>query len=394
MLWLLEPEVRKRMEQAQVAGFEMSAQQRTDFMARFDDHESRHSSRILSIAGNIAEIQIVGVLTAVPDWSAMFFGGGNTLYSEIISALSDAQNDPNVDSIVMAFDSPGGTVAGVLETVEAIQRITKSIKAVVSNFATSAAYLLVSQAGSISALNRMSTLGSVGVVASVSIDEDIIDITSKAAPDKAPDVTTVEGRETVQTYLDGLHQVMVEAIASGRGTTVKNVNVNYGHGGLVLADAALAKGMIDSISGVSTTVLNGSPTTTAQSGGESMEAIEMNLEELRAQNPALFAEVVNEGVMQERDRVTAHAEMGKSFGAMELALDAIADGSNMTQTLQAKYQTAGRNASDIQAVNADDADASAADRTANLNPDTGEEKANAVADILEQGMALEALTHG
>lgn len=393
MLWLLESEVRKRIEQAQVAGFEMTEAQRMEFLARFDDHDGRRSSRILSIAGNVAEIQVVGVLTVAPDWGAMFFGGGNTLYSEIISALSDAQNDPNVDSIVMAFDSPGGSVAGVLETVEAIQRTTKPIKGVVSNFATSAAYLLVSQVGSISALNRMSTLGSVGVVASVFVDEDVVDITSKAAPDKAPDVTTVEGRETVQTYLDGLHEIMVGAIASGRGTTVENVNTNYGHGGLVLADAALAKGMIDSISGVSTTVISGSQTTTAQSGGESMEASDMTLEELRAQHPALFAEAVNKGVMQERDRVTAHAEMGKSFGAMELALNAIADGSDMTQTLQAKYQTAGRNAADIAAADADDAAASVADGTGKPISDPGDQ-ADAVADLMEQGMALEALTNG
>ena len=46
-----------------------------------------------------AVINIHGVLTDKPDFSAMFYGGGNTVYSDIISALVDADNDPSVKNI-------------------------------------------------------------------------------------------------------------------------------------------------------------------------------------------------------------------------------------------------------------------------------------------------------
>ena len=44
-----------------------------------------------------------------------------------------------------------------------------------------------------------------------------------------------------------MHALFAERIASGRGITVEKVNADFGQGGLLLADLALAAGMIDTI---------------------------------------------------------------------------------------------------------------------------------------------------
>jgi ATP-dependent protease ClpP protease subunit len=66
----------------------------------------------------------------------------------------------------------------------------------------------------------------------------------------------------------------------------------------------------------------------------------MNVAQLKADHPELFAEVVNLGVTQERERVTAHLTMGEASGDMALAVASINDGSEMSANINAKYMAA------------------------------------------------------
>jgi ATP-dependent Clp protease protease subunit len=67
---------------------------------------------------------------------------------------------------------------------------------------------------------------------------------------------------------------------------------------------------------------------------------EMKISELRAQHPELYAEVVETGVNQERERVTAHLTMGEASGDMELAVASINSGADMNASINAKYMAA------------------------------------------------------
>lgn len=384
-MWLLEASVRQAIEQAQKSGFMPTVEQQTNFEAARIGNDSGANSRILSVAGSSAEVAVKGVITKAPSFLAMLFGGGNTTYPEIISALAEAESDPSIKDITLAIDSPGGHFDGLFDTLAAIQSTSKPVKALVSNVGASAAYAIASQADEIIAANRATRVGSVGVVATFAADDGTISITSTNAPKKRPDVTTEEGKAMVREELDAMHEIFVDAIAEGRNTRIDKVNADFGQGATLLAGEALNRGMIDAVADSPLKVVKNTKTTTA-SGGKKPEIGSMDLKELKAQHPDVYAAAVQEGTDQERDRVTAHLIMGEKSGAMETASAAIKDGQGMTATLQATYLTAGMNRSDVASRQDDDAGANAGDN-ANISDDQGD-SGDAVASMVEGRLGL------
>ena len=356
-MWLLEPNMRAIIAQVEKNGFTPTAKQ----IEAFSSGEPGDSgSRIMSIAGDTADIHIKGVLTDTPSFLAMIFGGGNTTYPAIISAIASAEQNDAISNIILSVDSPGGHIDGLFNAVSAIASAEKPIKAIVSNQASSAAFALVAQADEILAVNEASRFGSIGVKASFFVSEDQVDITSTKAPKKAPDVTTADGKADIRAELDPIHDIFVSSIAKGRGTTTEKVNADFGQGGTVLAEEAIKRGMIDSVSNnipqVSGTAqgstANVAPpkadkinNTSANKGANQREVKSMNVDELKAQHRETFAAVLamgsEQGVAEERDRVSAHLKMGEASGDMATATKAISEGSGMTALLQSTYMAAG-----------------------------------------------------
>jgi ClpP class serine protease len=363
-MWLIQTAVRQALEQAQTSGWSPTAEQHLDFEARMSAAAGGDTPRLLTIAGNSAEIAITGAITNAPNMFAFLFGGGNTTYPDIIAALAVAEQDPEVETITLAIDSPGGTISGLFDALAAIENTTKPTRAVVSNLAASAAYAIAAQTDEIVAGNRAARFGSVGIVVSGFVDADAVAITSTDAPKKAPDISTEEGRAVVREELDAMHEIFVESIAAGRGTTIDQVNADFGQGATLLAAEAQARGMIDTLA---TTSLNAVSTnqTTNQPG-----AIDMDLNTLKASHPGVYAEALQAGVTQERERASAHIIMGQGSGDLTTALAAVQDGSEMTPSLSATYMMAAANRSDTQAATTDDlAAASAADGAASDDND-------------------------
>lgn len=329
---------------------------------------------------------------------AMFFGGGNTTYPDIVSAIGIAEQDPNVEKIDMMIDSPGGEIAGLFALIDVINSAKKPINAIVSNTAASAAYAIASSADKIIAKNNSARFGSIGIVVDMRLDANKVSITSTNAPNKRPDISTEEGKAVVRAELDDVHSLFAAAIASGRNTTVDKVNTSFGQGGMFLADEALKRGMIDSIAKTSLqSVKNTNQTKTAAIGGDNSKVKSMDLATLKAEHPEAYAaavkvgrdEGITVGVTQERDRVNAHLIMGESSGDMKTALAACKDGAEMTSTMQSTYLSAGMNRSDTQARDDDDAAVGAAGNNANAEDDTAETDAEAVVGALEERFGTE-----
>lgn len=356
-MWLIDQDVMAAMQAAVKAGFDPTSDQITSYESRMSD-SARGGSRILSKAGNSAEIQIVGVLTNRSSFMAMIFGGGNTTYSEIISAIAEAEADADVEKITFAIDSPGGQVDGLFDTIAAIQDAKKPSVAVVSNRAASAAYALASVADSITAGNKATSFGSIGIVADFSIWGDEVTITSDKAPKKRPDVKTPEGVKIIKEELNTLHDLFVEAIATGRGVTDKKVNADFGEGAMLFAEDALKAGMIDDITGTKLATVPAIDNQTTASGGGKPKGAFMDLAKFKAEYPDVFVQAVGIGTEQERDRVGAFVIAGEQSGDMKTALQAIKDGTEMTTTLSTTFMMAAANRGDIQArdKDADDAD--------------------------------------
>lgn len=389
MWWLLSADLRAHFKQVFASGTMPSAQQQLDYAAAYGYDEST-TPRILQVAGDAATITINGVMTKGPSLFAMLFGGGNVTYPEIIAAIDSAERNPAVKRIEMIVDSPGGQIDGLFETIAALQSRKKPLKAVIRNTAASAMYAMVAQADEIVATNRAVRVGSVGIVVDTYLDPNEISITSTEAPNKRPDLSTEEGRAVVTGELDALHQLFVEAIATGRGTTVEKINAEFGRGGTLLADEALKRGMIDGVQGSPLRVVKPAKSSqTAAIGGINPENGNMDLATLKAQHPDVYAAAMQEGVTAERERVSAHLIMGEASGAMDTATAAIKKGDAMTATLQATYLAAGMGRKDQSNRQDDSASAAAVVAAASQQPTDAESTgAEQVLAILESDLGI------
>jgi len=330
-MWFLIDSIAEEMRAALGAGFELTAEQKINL-----EKESVSLGKN-SEKGSTAVIPIEGVLTQKRDYRAAYFGGGNTLYPDIVASVKAANSDPRVKNIVLNVGySPGGNVMGLFDAMEAIRDSGKPVTAVVKHGALSGAYGLVSQAGEIVATSRGAQFGSVGVAFTTYVLKEEVNITSTEAPDKRPDLTTEDGKKAIQKQLDEIHELFAESIAAGRGITAKEVNENFGRGAVYLADHALKAGMIDSIDKPSIEI------------NQKPEVRNMDLSTLKSEYPALFAEIVAIGVNQERDRVSSHLIMGQASGDMETAIAAVNDGHELTAKYTALYQAAALNRRDVQ----------------------------------------------
>jgi ClpP class serine protease len=347
MLWLLQESVLNAIS----APMQLTADQVAH--AREDDCDAGTPGNVLTRSGDSATISITGVMTSQRSFMAFYFGGGNTLYKDIAAAIDAVEMDPNVKSVDFAFNSGGGEAQPVLGIGDKIAAMTKPTRAVVTT-AASAAYWLASQADTIVAVNRASQLGSIGVVIEMAKPSQSygISVTSSNAPNKRPDPETDAGKAVIREWLDQSAELFSTAVAVGRDKSIETVNNTFGQGAMMLADQALAVGMIDAIGISAAPRTNTLPTTPG--------ATTMDLATLQASHPALLAQVQeaarNEGAKTEQDRVKFHALMGQKTGATQFALDACLNGTPMNDVASAvEYATFGRNNADLSARAADEA---------------------------------------
>lgn len=361
-MWLLLQDVMTRIETAEAQGWQPTAEQLNEFMAE----DRLTGDRIMSLAGDKAEILVQGALSKAPSFLARFFGGGNTTYAELAAAVAAADANPNVGEIVFRFDSPGGQISGMFDGMAAIANAQKPTRGIVE-MAASACYGLASQCDTLEAASEGAMVGSVGVVAQVSVNSSVVQITSSNAPNKRPDVTTEEGRAQVREFLDEVEAQFIDEIAAGRDVSAETVRADFGRGGMMLAKKALAQKMIDGIMEASS---QGSALSVDADHSPAEGENKMTLEELKAAHPDLFAQVVQIGVSQERERCDAHLTLGAMGGeaGMRLATDAIKAGTDFGPKVNADYQAAAINVMGTKDRTEDDANtdgtAQAADHVA------------------------------
>jgi ATP-dependent Clp endopeptidase proteolytic subunit ClpP len=99
----------------------------------------------------------------------------------------------------------------------------------------------------------------------------------------------------------------------------------------------------------------------ASKGGEINQEVVMDLQELKAEHPALYAQVLQEGKEAGKaevlESVKAHLTMAESTGAVDFAHECIKEGKSVSdQTVVAGYMSAGIKKRDIDARGADSPD--------------------------------------
>lgn len=116
---------------------------------------------LIEIFGSIAVLTIEGPLRPGRDW---FFSTG---YGDIQDAIIELIDDSRVRTVIQKIDSPGGTVKQAFETHEMFQELAKekTLIALVTGSATSAAALMTFPAKQRFLASKTAQTGSIGVVA-------------------------------------------------------------------------------------------------------------------------------------------------------------------------------------------------------------------------------------
>ncbi len=215
----------------------------------------------LRIVGGVGVLGIEGGLFRHANMLSEYSGG--TTYDSIWRGLEAALSAPSVRSILLHLNTPGGEADGLSELARAVAEAAKrkTLWAYVDNLCASAGYWLASQANRIVA-EEASEVGSIGVRCAVLDDSKAdqmaglreIEIVSSQSPGKrsSPVDDGVIGR--MQTRVNDLAAIFVDAVARGRRVSTKKVLDDFGQGDCMIASKALAAGMIDEIGNFNATL--------------------------------------------------------------------------------------------------------------------------------------------
>ena len=206
---------------------------------------AKNKESILSINGDTAEIQIIGILSRTgPSWIEKWFGIKGTAYNEIISSVKEAVDSPMVRRIVLKMNTPGGVMSGVDEVWQEVKNASGKKEVIVENhgLVASAGYYIASAANKIVATSPLGMVGSIGVMLFTYDYTDAlkehgikkIKIISKNAPEKNPDLATKKGVDVIQKEIDALERVMINRIAIGRNVSDEYVAKNFGRGSVLI----------------------------------------------------------------------------------------------------------------------------------------------------------------
>lgn len=216
------------------------------------------------VVDGVAVIPVQGVIGKRMNLFTQISGGCSTeaVANDYITAL----NDPAIKGIVLHVDSPGGTVDGTATLADLIaqNRGAKPCVALADGMMCSAAYWIGSAADSINISDLTTDVGSIGVVAAhmdisgweekqgVKTTEITAGKYKRAISQYAP--LSEEGRAMIQSDLDQIYNLFLDAVASNRGCSVEDVVANMAEGRVFLGQKALDNGLVDSVATLAETI--------------------------------------------------------------------------------------------------------------------------------------------
>lgn len=291
-----------------------------------------------SVVGRVAHIQIDGMLVPklnpiLRAWKEM--GLQVSGYREIGAEIRAAIRNPDVDSIQLNIDSPGGHVAGLEPVATLIRGAGKPINAVVTGEACSAAYWLASQARSISA-EAGSDIGSIGAFIAIPdtsqlhADHGIEVKVFRSGPlkgigiDGAP-ITDAQCAH-LQEQVDSIAAQFKRDVAMGRDQTDVTV-AEWASGRTWNAAEALTMGLIDRINEpacADSIEVSASEVTT-------MEPNQAELDAMRAENAALKTQLAMNEAARKTTALNTAVAQGRVPPAAREACSQLADKLSATE---------------------------------------------------------------
>jgi len=268
------------------------------------------AQRDYGLQNGVAVIPVRGTITKNAGFLSYLFGGRSL--AGLQKMIGDALDDYDVEAIVLDFDSPGGTVAGISEAADYIARANRQKPVVASgSMIASAAYWLAAAAARV-VVDAGAVVGSIGIL-TVHADFSKMDerfgvkytyLTAgkyKAiANDSEP--LSDEARAYLQQRLDYYYGLFVDSVANHRGMDSDAV-LKAADGRIWIGAQAVDAGLADQVGGLADAVKlasqladgrstnHGGATAIASQGkGERTMKIE-SVEDLRAAFPALVEKI-------------------------------------------------------------------------------------------------------
>lgn len=234
------------------------------------------------VLNHVARIPIMGPMMK----GESKFGGASTVRTRRL--LHAAARDPDVESILLHIDSPGGHVAGTQALADDVYRIDQTVKPVVAHYddlGASAAVWVGSQARHIT-VNRGGEVGSIGTMAVLEDTSKRMDRLGVAVhvistgPYKGTGVDgaplSQEGLAYVRERVEDLNQHFLEALGRGRHLSFEQMQT-VREGKVYGAVHAQRLGLVDRITSLEEAVET-APRGAGMGGTRAMQAVD----ELRA----------------------------------------------------------------------------------------------------------------
>lgn len=220
------------------------------------DMQAAVAARRAPGAAGVAVIPLLG--TIVPRGNMLLESSGATSVQVTAARFREALRDPDIGSIVLDVDSPGGQVGGIEELGREIYeaRGQKPIIASVNGLAASAAYWIASAADEV-VVTPSGMAGSIGVLmvhqdVSAMLEREGVRMSMVSAgkyktEGNAFEPLTDEARADWQALVDDYYDLFTKAVARNRGVKVAEVRNGFGEGRVVTAAQAVSLGMADRV---------------------------------------------------------------------------------------------------------------------------------------------------
>lgn len=218
------------------------------------------AARGVARSGMVGVIPISGIIRqkGPQDFMDMLFGGSVTSTERVSAAMRQFMADPDVGSILLDIDSPGGEVYGVAELGAEIYKArgSKPIIAIANSAMFSAAYWIGSQADEL-VVTPGGEVGSIGVWTmhidwskwdeQAGIDVTYISAGKYKVAGNPDEPLSDETLGLIQADVDRYYGMFVDAVARGRNVKPADVRSGFGEGWIVGAKDAVKLGMADRV---------------------------------------------------------------------------------------------------------------------------------------------------
>ncbi|SFO25851.1 signal peptide peptidase SppA [Bradyrhizobium sp. Ghvi] len=213
-------------------------------------------SKAYQVQQGVGMIPVLGSLVNRGAWIGA--RSGMTSYEGLAFQLAQAAADPEVKSIILDIDSPGGEAVGAFEMADKVRSIAKSkpVTAVVNGMAASAAYAIAASASKI-VIAPSGIAGSIGVVLmhvdySAALDQKGIKPTLIHAGAHKVDGNPYEPlkasvKSDLQAEVDNFYGLFVSGVVKGRNGRMTEQAVRGTEARTFIGQAAVDAGLVDAI---------------------------------------------------------------------------------------------------------------------------------------------------